>query len=90
VNGFGCLGHAIRQILLGAVNVRATANSGNQNLEVSDTSFSYGAGFGFDIRVNRFEAIRALQADYIHTRFLEEGQNNGRFSFGIALRFGGN
>ena len=77
------------RVLLGAVNVRATANTVNQSLEASDTSFSYGAGFGFDIRVNRFVAIRALQADYIHTRFLEEGQHNGRFSFGVVLRFGG-
>lgn len=78
------------RVLLGAVNVRATANSVNQSLEASDTSFSYGAGFGLDVRVNRFVAIRVLQADYIHTRFLEEGQHNGRFSFGIVLRFVGN
>ena len=78
------------RVLLGAVNVRAAATSVNQSLEVSETSFSYGAGFGLDIRVNRFVAIRVLQADYIHTRFLEEGQHNGRVSFGIVLRFGGN
>ena len=50
---------------------------------------SYGAGFGLDIRINTVVSIRVLQADYIHTRFLEEGQHNGRLSFGIVLSFGG-
>jgi outer membrane protein OmpA-like peptidoglycan-associated protein len=56
------------------------------------------AGTGFDIRINHYLAIRPIQAEYLLTHFTnptlpsgsERGwQNNGRFSAGIVLRFGG-
>ena len=77
------------RMLLGVTNIKASATGVNQSVEFSDTGFSYGAGFGLDIRINRVVSIRAFQADYIHTRFQEEGQHNGRLSFGIVFSFGG-
>ena len=77
------------RVLLGASNVNAKATELGQSAEFSETSFSYGVGVGLDIRVSRIIAIRAVQADYIHTEFFGEGQHNGRLSFGVVLRFGG-
>ena len=78
------------RMLFGVTNIKASATGVNESVEFSDTGFSYGAGFGLDIRLNTVVSIRAFQADYIHTRFQEEGQHNGRLSFGIVLSFGGN
>ena len=78
------------RFLFGTTSINARATSINQSLSVSDTRFSHAAGGGLDIRVSRVLSIRAIQADYIHTSFFDEGQINGRLSFGIVLRFGGN
>jgi len=78
------------RFLFGATSVNANATDPDQNVSISDTRFSHGAGGGLDIRINKVLSIRAIQADYIHTSFFDEGQVNGRLSFGIVLRFGGN
>lgn len=77
------------RVLFGAANIKAKAVFSNQTFQVSDTNFSYGAGGGLDIRINKNISIRAIQADYIHTKFFTEGMHNGRLSFGVVFRFGG-
>ena len=77
------------RVLFGASNINAKATEFSQSAEFSDTSFSYGVGAGLDIRVSKRLAIRAVQVDYIHTRFFGEGQHNGRLSFGVVFRLGG-
>ena len=77
------------RVLLGASNLNAKETTPGQSAEFSDTSFSYLVGAGLDIRVSRVIAIRAVQADYIHTKFFGEGQHNGRLSFGVVVRLGG-
>jgi opacity protein-like surface antigen len=76
------------RFLFGATSINARAT--DQSVSISDTRFSHAAGGGLDIRINKVLSIRAIQADYVHTSFFEEGQSNGRLSFGIVLRFGGN
>ena len=73
--------------LLGAATAKSKLTVGNQSFEVSDTNFSYGVGGGLDIRVSKHVAVRAIQADYIHTSAFGEGQHNGRLSFGVVLGF---
>jgi opacity protein-like surface antigen len=74
--------------LIGAATVKSKVSLDNQSLEFSETNFSYGVGGGLDIRVSKNVAIRAVQADYIHTNAFGEGQHNGRLSFGVVFRFG--
>ena len=50
------------RMLLGVTSIKASATGVNQSVEFSDTGFSYGAGFGLDIRINRVVSIRAFQA----------------------------
>jgi hypothetical protein len=45
-------------------------------------------GGGLDIKVNDRIAIRAVQLDYLRTRFFGETENRGRLAFGIVIRFG--
>ena len=77
------------RVLFGVSNINAKATELGQRAEFSDTKFSYAVGGGLDIRVSKRIAIRALQADYIHTKFFGEGQHNGRLSFGVVFRLGG-
>jgi outer membrane protein OmpA-like peptidoglycan-associated protein len=59
-------------------------------------AFAMTAGAGLDIRIFRHVSIRALQAEYMMTRFgaLNPGdsasQNDLRLSSGLVFRFGGN
>jgi len=61
----------------------------------SETSFALTAGGGVDIRINHHLSFRAIQAEYMMTRFenLSTGQNASqsdmRLSTGVVLRFGG-
>lgn len=67
----------------------------------SDTAFGMALGGGVDVNLGDHVAIRAIQADYVQTRFDEgtivtrtgqfdtEGtQHNARFSVGLVIRFG--
>jgi len=76
------------RVLVGVSNIKARVTDFDQSVEFSDTNFSYGVGGGLDIRVTKLIAVRAIQADYIHTKFFSEGQHNGRLSFGVVFRFG--
>ena len=52
----------------------------------SDTSFGNAVGGGLDYRVAGPLSVRG-QLDWIHTRFFSNGQNDVRFSTGIAVHF---
>ena len=52
----------------------------------SDTAFAMALGGGVDIKVNNRFAIRAVQADYLMTKFVDNQQNNFRLSFGVVFR----
>lgn len=77
-------GHA----LVGVSQLKTELTGLGQSLTFSDTSFGFAAGGGLDINLNDHLAIRAVQLDYLRTRFFEETQNKGRVSFGIVFRFG--
>jgi hypothetical protein len=70
--------------LFGAVH----GSAGGFGLSVSDSAFAMAIGGGFDIRISDLVAVRALQADYLMTRFGDARQNNVRLSTGIVIRFG--
>ena len=65
---------------------------------VSDTALAAAVGGGMDIKVNDWLAIRAVQADYLMTRYqtypdnfrhsYDERQNNFRFSAGVVFLLG--
>ena len=57
-------------------------------MSLSDTALAAALGGGVDIKLNDAFAIRAVQADYLMTRFLDERQDNLRLSFGVVFRFG--
>ena len=62
-----------------------------------DTALATAVGGGIDIKLNKRVSIRAIQADYLMTRFrpisdfpfsgVDERQNNFRLSSGIVVRF---
>ena len=66
------------------------------SFEDSETSFAMAAGGGLDIHVTDNVSIRAIQADYLMTRYDEgrtftssaDSQHNMRLSFGVVFRFG--
>lgn len=53
----------------------------------SDTAFAMALGGGVDVKVLDNIAIRAIQADYLMTRFGSNTQNNVRISAGVVFRF---
>ena len=55
----------------------------------SDTSFAWALGGGVDWNVRPRVAVRLVQADLLQTRFGDDTQHNGRFSFGVVFKFGG-
>lgn len=62
----------------------------------SETAFAMALGGGVDVNLTDNVAIRAVQADYVMTRFdgirdfdpLDDAQHNARISVGIVIRFG--
>lgn len=70
---------------------RLTASS--DNVHAAENSVVMLAGAGIDLPISHGFAIRAVQADYLLTRFaLASGssatQHNLRLSFGVVFRFG--
>jgi hypothetical protein len=76
----------------------ARASTGAFGASVADTALAAVVGGGIDIRLNDSLSIRAIQADYLMTRFktgpeiyfsgFNERQNNFRFSAGIVIKLG--
>jgi opacity protein-like surface antigen len=75
----------------------ARAATGSFGVTISDTALAAAVGGGLDINLNDRFAIRAIQADYLMTRFetgpnilftgLDDRQDNLRISAGIVIRF---
>jgi hypothetical protein len=75
------------------------ARAGTDEFGLKSSGFALAAavGGGIDIGLNKSFAVRAVQADYLMTRFksfpefrnfsVDERQNNFRFSTGIVVRF---
>ena len=67
-------------------------------ISASDTALATAIGGGVDINLNKSIAIRAIQADYLMTRFhpgsqiafsgFDDHQNNFRISAGLVIRLG--
>src|SRR5579862_186664 len=71
-------------VLVGAVH-------GSQGFDgISQSAFKFGAAFGggLDIKLNKRFSVRAIQVDYLLSRFLSTNQNNIRISAGIVVTFG--
>jgi opacity protein-like surface antigen len=67
-------------VLMGAARAGAGPGTGT-------TAFAMAMGGGVDARVTDGIAIRAVQFDYVMTRFFEQAQHNIRLSAGITFRF---
>jgi hypothetical protein len=65
----------------------AHASAGMFGFSLGENSLAAAIGGGLDIRLNDRIAVRAVQADYLMTRFAEYRQNNIRLSAGIVIRF---
>ena len=74
------------------------ASTGAFGVSLSDTALATVVGGGIDIKLNDSLAIRAIQADYLMTRFktgpqiffsgLDDRQNNFRLSAGLIIKLG--
>lgn len=58
------------------------------NEKFSENGFSFKVGGGLDLNVSRHWSIRAFNADYYRTPFLETHQNNLWLSAGVVFKFG--
>jgi Outer membrane protein beta-barrel domain len=56
-------------------------------LSSSDNAFATAVGGGIDLHIAPFLSFRAIQLDYLVTRFHSETQNQPRASTGLVLRF---
>jgi hypothetical protein len=63
------------------------ANASAFGLGYGKNALSTVVGGGLDIRLSEHVAVRAVQADYLMTRFFDERQNNMRLSGGVVFRF---
>ena len=54
----------------------------------SSNAFATALGGGADVTLTRHVSLRALQVDYLYTRFGGASQNNIRLQSGIVWRFG--
>jgi hypothetical protein len=63
---------------------------GNSSLSISSGSasaFAVAVGAGIDLEVVKFVSLRAIQLDYLVTRFGSATQNQPRVSAGVVLHF---
>ncbi len=87
------------QVLFGAAHAGEVTLSGCTGSSCTplpaQTAFALTAGGGFDIRLARHISIRAVQAEYLMTRFSDPAtgagntQNDLRLSAGLVFRLGG-
>lgn len=54
----------------------------------SENGFSFRAGGGLDLKFTRHWSVRAIEADYYRTPFLQAHQNNIWLSAGVVFTFG--
>ncbi len=63
------------------------ASAGAFGLSYGKNALAAAVGGGVDFRVSEHVAVRAIQADYLMTRFYDARQNNIRLSAGVVFRF---
>ena len=68
------------ELMIGAAHINVN------NGQVTDTSFANAVGGGLDYQIFGPVSWRG-ELDWIHTRFFSNGQNDVRFSTGIAVHF---
>lgn len=78
------------QILVGGGRLNANSNG----FEAAENEFAMAVGGGLDVPLHHHFALRAVQAEYLLTRFdsvagASARQNNIRISTGVVIRFGG-
>ncbi|MHB8540814.1 MAG: outer membrane beta-barrel protein, partial [Candidatus Acidiferrales bacterium] len=56
----------------GHIHIYLPPSGGNPALTLTDTSFTYAAGGGFDATITRHIAVRLFQGDYEQTHFLQD------------------
>jgi hypothetical protein len=70
----------------------AHANESFIGITATENAFTMAVGGGIDIRATHHFAFRAVQAEYLMTKFTDGSnnrQNNARVSIGIVYRIGG-
>jgi len=72
-----------------AVGVGTVSNGGVTftSASTSGNAFASAIGGGIDLHVARFLSVRAIQVDYLVTRFNSSTQNQPRVSAGLVFRF---
>jgi len=73
-------------VLLGIAHMDARVTPTGPRM--SDTSFAFATGGGFDKNIGNKTAIRIVQAEYLHANSLGSNQNNFRLSAGFILYVG--
>ena len=68
------------ELMIGAAHININHSA------ASDTSFANAFGGGLDYKVFGPVSLRG-ELDWIHTRFFSNGQNDVRFSTGVAVHF---
>lgn len=68
-------------------------NASTASVQAGENGFAMALGGGLDIGLSHRFAVRAIQAEYLMTRFANNGgvtvtQNNFRISAGLVFRFG--
>jgi hypothetical protein len=71
-------------ILLGAIR----GSQGFAGISQSAIKIAAAFGGGVDLKISKQVSIRAIQADYLMSRFMNTRQNNLRLSAGLVLKFG--
>ncbi|HXT86613.1 MAG TPA: outer membrane beta-barrel protein [Verrucomicrobiae bacterium] len=67
---------------------RLDLNLTSVDAHFSEHGFSFKAGGGLDVKLTRHWSVRAIDADYYRTPFLESHQNNLWLSAGVVFTFG--
>ncbi|MGB6483622.1 MAG: hypothetical protein WBE86_09065 [Candidatus Acidiferrales bacterium] len=67
---------------------RLDLNFPQEMQKYSEHGFSYKLGGGLDLAIDRHWSVRAFDADYYRTSFLQTHQNNLWISAGVVFKFG--
>jgi opacity protein-like surface antigen len=67
---------------------RLDLNLTHAGQKYSENGFSFRVGGGLDLNIDHHWAIRAFEADYYRTPFLQTHQNNLWVSAGVVFKFG--
>ncbi|HEV2420940.1 MAG TPA: outer membrane beta-barrel protein [Candidatus Acidoferrales bacterium] len=78
--------HPFGEALFGVSRLDLNLNQAGQKF--SENGFSFRLGGGTDVKISRHWSVRAFEADYYRTPFLQTHQNNLWLSAGIVFKFG--